>query len=198
MLFPIIAVGDEVLVVRSSTYAQIAQVTHVTAQYVDAGNMRYRRDTGLQSPRSTFSTGNKRIMPLTDEKRAQLLMRDQREYLRGFDWLRVSPDALHEIARVLHKHGMTDMPRKKERPMQEYEDGRCDCGNPTQAHSTVCLSCKELSGTREFALGQKVRIIRRETWYGAICTITRKSHHNPNMYWLKEHGWRRCDEIEAL
>ena len=115
VLFPAIAVGDDVLVVRSSTYAKIAQVTHVTPHYVDANNMRYRRDTGLQSPRSTFSTGNKRIMPLTDEKRAHLLMRDQREYLRGFDWSRLSPDALHEVARVLHKYSMTDMPRKKER-----------------------------------------------------------------------------------
>ena len=110
VLFPSIAVGDEVLVVRSSTYAQIAQVSRVTAHYVDANNMRYRRDTGLQSPRSTFSSGNKRIMPLTDERRAHLLMRDQREYLRGFDWLRVSPDALHEVARVLHKHGIAGMP----------------------------------------------------------------------------------------
>ena len=119
VLFPSIAVGDEVLVVRSSTYAHTAQVTHVTAQYVDAGNMRYRRDTGVQSPRSTFSSGNKRIMPLTDERRAHLLMRDQREYLRDFDWSRVSPDALHEIARVLHNHGIAGMPHTADLNEQE-------------------------------------------------------------------------------
>jgi hypothetical protein len=72
----------------------------------------------------------------------------------------------------------------------------CECGNPAELQSTMCLECKELAGTKEFAIGQRVRIIRYETWQGDICTITRQSKRNPNMYWLKEHGWRRCDEIE--
>lgn len=74
----------------------------------------------------------------------------------------------------------------------------CECGNPAEPQLTMCLECKELLGKREFAIGQKVRIIRRETWQGDICTITRRSKQNPNMYWLKEHGWRRSDEIEAI
>ncbi len=62
----------------------------------------------------------------------------------------------------------------------------CACGNTTEAHSSMCLGCQELLGKRLFSLGQKVRIIRRETWYGEVCTITRRSKRNPNMYWLKE------------
>lgn len=74
----------------------------------------------------------------------------------------------------------------------------CDCGNPAGPQSIMCSECQGLVGKREFAIGQKVRIIRSETWQGDICTITRKSERNPNMYWLKEHGWRRCDEIEPV
>lgn len=72
----------------------------------------------------------------------------------------------------------------------------CDCGNPAEPQSTFCLECKDLLGKKAFTIGQKVVITRYETWRGAICTITRKSEKNPNMYWLKEHGWRRSDEIE--
>ena len=72
----------------------------------------------------------------------------------------------------------------------------CECGNPAETPSTLCLECKGLLGKLEFAIGQKIRITRCETWQGAICTITRRSDQNPNMYWLKEHGWRRGDEIE--
>lgn len=74
----------------------------------------------------------------------------------------------------------------------------CDCGNPAEPQSRLCAECQGLLGTREFIIGQKVRIIRRETWYGRICTITQRDKDNPNMYWLKEHGWRRCDEIESV
>lgn len=74
----------------------------------------------------------------------------------------------------------------------------CDCGNPAQPPTSMCLECKELIGKREFSVGQKVVITRRETWQGEICTITRRSKRNPNMYYLREHGWRRSDEIEPV
>src|SRR5579862_3585168 len=51
---------------------------------------------------------------------------------------------------------------------------------------------------QEFTIGQQVRITRSETWQGDICTITKRSKRDPHMYWLKEHGWRRSDEIEPV
>lgn len=75
---------------------------------------------------------------------------------------------------------------------------RCFCGNAFAPETTLCSECIALLGKREFAIGQKVVIIRNETWKGRICTITLHAVQNPNMYWLKEHGWRRCDEIEAV
>lgn len=55
---------------------------------------------------------------------------------------------------------------------------------------------KQEATKQEFAIGQKVRIIRPETWQGRICTITKQAEDDPNMYWLEEHGWRHTDEIE--
>jgi hypothetical protein len=51
---------------------------------------------------------------------------------------------------------------------------------------------------REFAIGQQVRIIRKETWQGRICTVLQRSEEEPDMYYLHPHGWRRYDEIEAV
>ncbi len=53
-------------------------------------------------------------------------------------------------------------------------------------------------GEQEFTIGQKVRIIRCETWQGGICTIIARSKRHPMMYKLKEHGWRAADEIKPV
>lgn len=78
------------------------------------------------------------------------------------------------------------------------ENPICDCGNLVEPQSDLCGECKKLLGTREFTIGEKVKIIREESWQGEICTITIRGKRNSNMYWLKEHGWRRCDEIEHI
>lgn len=74
---------------------------------------------------------------------------------------------------------------------------RCDCGNLTDPQMPLCRECQALP-RKAFAIGEQVRIIRRETWQGITDTITRKDEQNPHMYWLKEYGWRRSDEIEPV
>lgn len=57
-------------------------------------------------------------------------------------------------------------------------------------------------GPYAFAVGQRVRITRRETWQGRICTVLVRQPpcegEPENGYFLDKHGWRAESELEAV